>query len=208
MPVFILCVQCAAPIKNLYPPRNDISESKRIYIIKYEWHTGIAFNRKEASPYLPLLNDEFSKVKFIEVGWGDKAYFMADKGTMLLAIKAVLWPTRSVLHVWGFNRDPVLVFGDSRVMEISVSDQGFINMIQYFNNSFAVDSDMQNIKMNKGKDGLSQYYLSNEKYYGFKTCNVWTAKAIRKTGYPITPLYALSARNVFYQVNRNKNKQH
>lgn len=206
--IFILFVHCAAPVKNLYPPRHDISDNIQIYIIKYQWHTGIAFNRKEANPFLPLLKGEFSKMEFIEVGWGDKEYFMADKGTILLAIKAVLWPTRSVLHVWGFNGDPFLLFGASRVMEISISNQGFINMIQYINDSFAVDGDLQNIKLSKDSEGLSQYYLSKEKYHGFKTCNVWTARAIRRTGYPITPIYALSARNIFYQVKRNNDNQH
>lgn len=205
--VLVLFVQCAAPVKDLYPSGDIISETRKIYIIKYEWHTGIAFNRKEANPYLPILNDEFTNTEFLEVGWGDLAYFTAVKGNIILAIRAVLWPTKSALNVMGFNKHPVLVFGEKRVIEITVSNQGFINIIRHINNSFATDSNMLNIKLNTGNYGLSQYYLSKEKYHGFKTCNVWTARAIRKTGYPISPFYALRANNIFYQVKRNRNKK-
>lgn len=204
--VLLLYVNCAAPVKHLYPPAGDNPENKKIYIIEYRWHTGITFNRNEAIPYLPALYKDFRNAEYLEIGWGDLDFYTADRGTFPLALKAVLWPTKSTLRVAGYNKHPSLIFGESRTTEIILSEQGFINIIKYINNSFALDSDSMKIKINKETDGPVQFYLSREKYHGFKTCNVWTAKAVRSTGFPITPFFALTSKNLVKQIQRNKNK--
>jgi len=205
--IVILCfIQCAGPVKNLYPPENGNYDNKKIYIVKHTWHTGIIFNRSEANLYLPALADEFLHATYLEVGWGDLDFYTADRGNIFLALRAALWPTKSALCVVGFNKHPYLVFGEDRTVEVILSDQGFNNLIQYINCSFALNRDSLNIKLDSTTHGPSQFYLSKEKYHGFKTCNVWTAKAIRKTGFPITPFYALRARNVISQIRRNKNR--
>lgn len=198
--VLILFIHCTGPVDNLYPPDNNAPDNKKIYIVKHRWHTGIIFNRKEANPYFPAMKNEFLNAKYFEAGWGDLDFYTADKGNVLLALKAVLWPTKSALHIVAYQRHPALIYGKNRIAEILISNQGFINLIKYINDSYALDSDSLNIQINEASQGPSRFYLSNEKYHGFKTCNVWTAKAIRKTGYPITPFYALTAKNVLKQV--------
>ncbi len=202
--VFIFFMHCAAPVKNLYPPESLSSDNKKIYVVKHTWHTGIIFSRNEANVYLHALADEFLNASYLEVGWGDMDFYTADRGNIFLALKAVLWPTKSALCVVGFNRHPYLVFGEERAVEVIISDKGFINIIQYINSSFALGSDSLNIKLDTVMHGPSRFYLSGEKYHGFKTCNVWTAKALRKTGFPITPFYAIRAKNVISQIRRKK----
>jgi hypothetical protein len=36
------------------------------------------------------------------------------------------------------------------------------------------------------------------------TCNVWTARALRAAGFPITPVWALTAANVMFQVESGR----
>jgi uncharacterized protein (TIGR02117 family) len=204
--VLILFAKCTAPNISLYPPSGDNPDNKKIYIIKYRWHTGITFNREEALPYLASLNNDFQNAEYLEAGWGDLDFYTADRGTFPLALKAVLWPTKSALRVAGYNKHPSLIFGESRITEIVLSEQGFINIIQYINKSFALDSNSMNIKIKKETSGPGQFYLSKEKYHGFKTCNVWTAKAIRSTGFPITPFFALTSKKLIKQIERNENK--
>ena len=45
-------------------------------------------------------------------------------------------------------------------------------------------------------------YRARERYFLLKTCNTWTAQALRMTGAPITAPYALTAGNVMGQVRR------
>ncbi len=204
--VIICFIQCAAPVRNLYPPESGKSDNKKIYVVKHTWHTGIIFSRSEANSHLPALAGEFSDAAYLEVGWGDLDFYMAARGNIFLALKAALWPTKSALCIVGFNKHPCSVFGEDRVVEVNISDKGFINLIQHLNSSFALDSDSMNIKLDTVSYGPSRFYLSREKYHGFKTCNVWTAKALRKTGIPITPFYALRARNVITQIRRHIHK--
>jgi len=203
---FIFFIQCAAPVKNLYPPKSLSSDNKKIYIVKHTWHTGIIFSRSEANLFLPALADEFQDASYLEVGWGDMDFYTADRGNIFLALKATLWPTKSALCVVGFNKHPHFAFGEDRAVEIIISDKGFINLVRYINNSFALNRDSLNIKLDTVTHGPSRFYLSKEKYHGFKTCNVWTAKALRKTGFPITPFYAIRAKNVISQIRRQKYK--
>lgn len=204
--IFLFFIHCAAPVKNLYPPENSSSDNKRIYIVKHTWHTGIIFSRSEANLYLSALADEFLNTYYLEVGWGDLDFYTADKGNVFLALKAAFWPTKSALCVVGFNKHPFLVFGKDRVVEVIISNNGFINLIRYINSSFTLEGDSLNIKLDTVIYGPSRFYLSQEKYHIFKTCNVWTAKALRKTGFPITPFYALRAKNVISQIRRNKKR--
>jgi uncharacterized protein (TIGR02117 family) len=201
---FFFFMHCAAPVKNIYPPESLSSDNKKIYIVKHTWHTGIIFNRNEADLYLPALADEFLNSYYLEVGWGDMDFYTADRGNIFLALKAALWPTKSALCVVGFNKHPFLVFGEERTVEVIISDKGFINLIKYINNSFALYDDSLNIKLDTVMHGPSRFYLSKEKYHGFKTCNVWTAKGLRKTGFPIIPFYAIRAKNVISQIRRRK----
>jgi uncharacterized protein (TIGR02117 family) len=204
--VFFFFIQCAAPVKNLYPPDSLRTDNKKIYIVKHTWHTGIIFSRSEANLYLTALAHEYLNTSYLEVGWGDLDFYTADRGNMFLALKAVLWPTKSALCVVGFNKHPYLVFGEDRVVQVIISDKGFINLIRHINGSFALGIDSLNIKLDTVAHGPSRFYLSREKYHGFKTCNVWTAKAVRKTGFPITPFYALRAKNVISQIRRYKRR--
>ncbi|MGW8227829.1 MAG: DUF2459 domain-containing protein, partial [Gammaproteobacteria bacterium] len=40
--------------------------------------------------------------------------------------------------------------------------------------------------------GGGRFYLSRETYHAFNTCNVWTARALRAAGCPITPAFTLT----------------
>ena len=53
--------------------------------------------------------------------------------------------------------------------------------------SFARDEAGNAKSVGPGLYGNSRFYLSVETYHLFNTCNVWTAKALRAAGLPITP---------------------
>lgn len=201
---FIFYFGCTAHLGNLYPPVSSEAGIEKIYITKHTWHTGIIFSRKAANSYLGALKEDFPNVNYLEVGWGDLDFFTAEKGTVGLALKAVLWPTKSVLHVMPHNNHPFGFFGEGELIELSVSKQGFINLIQHINNSFALDGDSLSIKVEDEINIGGQFYLSKEKYHVFKTCNVWTAKAIKKTGFPMASTFALTSGNVISRIKRKK----
>lgn len=195
---------CATPRRNLYPPSPSGTDVETIFIAKHTWHTGIIFSKETANSYLPAIKDDFPDARYLEVGWGDRDFFTAPKGTVGLALKAVLIPTKSVLHVMPLDTHPFWYFDEGELIELTISNQGLVNLTQRINNSFALDSDSKNIKVENKSTIGGQFYLSNEKYHGFKTCNVWIAKAIKETGLPVRSFFALTSKNVMSQVERRK----
>ena len=180
------------------------TEYKKIYLLKHRWHTGIIINRSESCELLLALGNDFSNSQYIEIGWGDKDFYMAEKETVWLTIKAMFWPTKSVLHIAEINSHPLWLFKEQEIIELELTDENFAKLIQYFNNSFYIDSNQNNLKLGDGLYGNSQFYLSNEGYHLFKTCNVWIAKGLKIADIRIKPCFALTSKNVMKQLSKNK----
>ena len=179
----------------------DISLYK-IYVVKYDWHTGVIFERKAAVNFFPALQDDYKDFKFIEIGWGDKDFYMAEKETFWITFKAGMFPTKSALHVTALMNNPEIHYRGLEMVIIDLCEDDFKNLIQYFNKSFALDNTKNNIKLKDGLKENSLFYLSNEKYHIFKTCNAWIAKSLKRAGVPIHPFFALTSKNVIKQLKR------
>ena len=85
------------------------------------------------------------------------------------------------------------------IFEIAVSGRGFDRLVTFIQEAHARDEAGRAIPLGPGQYGNSRFYLAREKYFLLKTCNTWTARALRAAGAPITPLYALTAGNVMSQ---------
>jgi len=198
--LFLVGYGCVGPIERLYPPKAGES-TKIIYLINHnDWHTGIIMKMRDISPHVwPEISD-FEKFTYLEVGWGDKDYYQDQEPNFWVTIKAVFWPTESVLHVVGFNSPVEQFFFESEIIELELSDKGFENLSNFIHNTYARNELKETLELGEGKFENSLFYLAKGKFHLFKTCNVWTAQAIRSTGFPITPFYSITASNIIYQV--------
>ncbi len=115
-----------------------------------------------------------------------------------------MWPTESVLHVAENSSHQLERLNEEEIIEIELTEENFNKLIKYLNKSFSLDSNKHNIKLGKGLYGNSRFYLSNEHYHLFKTCNVWTAKGFKVADIPIKPCFALTSKNVMKQLSKNK----
>jgi uncharacterized protein (TIGR02117 family) len=189
---------CVKSIAGLYPPA-PADLVKPIYVINHGWHTGIAVRRADLPegvwPELPDVADS----EYVEVGWGNREFYMAPEGTLGLALKAVLWPTPGVLHVVGFDGPVQEFFRQREIVEILVSDRGFQRLAAFIGDAYAKDGSGRGMILGRGQYANSRFYAAREKYSLLKTCNTWTARALRSAGLPITSLYAVSAGNVMEQ---------
>ncbi len=191
-------------MRELYPPQAH-EPVKSIYLVSHGWHTGIVFKLDDI-PYdiWPEAYD-FTGTKYLEVGWGDKDFYQAPEITLWNKIKAALWPTSGVLHIVGFD-DPVhRAFPHSEIIELELSQSGFEQLCHYIHESYEKDTIGDVIPLGAGLYGDGKFYLSSEKYHLFKTCNVWTAKAIRSAGFPITPLFSLTTESLMSKVREQGN---
>ena len=124
---------------------------------------------------------------------------MASEGTLGLVLDAVLWPSPAVLHVVGFDGPVPQFFRQREIVEILLSARGFQRLAAFIGDAYAKDGAGRTMVLGQGQYANSRFYAAREKYSLLKTCNTWTARALRSAGLPITSLYAVSAGNVMAQ---------
>ncbi len=127
-------------------------------------------------------------------------YYQTPDPHMGLILKAALLPTASVLHIVGFSGSVPAYFPYSETIRIELSFAGFEQLTRTITASFARDEAGTTTSLGHGLYGNSRFYLSREIYHLFNTCNVWTARALRTAGLPITPARAISVESLMSQV--------
>ena len=197
----LLLSGCAKAVNSFYPPDPNQIDNKTIYIVKDRWHTGIILLKKDADPYIHFFND-FRNNRYLEIGWGDEAYYQAEEKTVWMGFKALFLPTDSIIHVAAFQMDPAAYFPKSEVVKLKLSKIGFINLVKFINNSFRLNEKKEVIKLGKGFYGKSGFYRANGTFHIFNNCNTWTAEAIYSSGFPIN-IYTFSAQSVLSQLKSN-----
>ena len=139
---------------------------------------------------------------FVELGWGDEGFYRAKKITFPLVLKAAFWPTPSVMHVAGFRGFVKRFYKVSDIVEIGLSDDEFDRMCRFISSAFARDESGKSNSLGPGIYGESLFYRANGRYYVPKTCNIWTAKALKSAGCPVIPQVATTAGNLISQSRR------
>lgn len=198
--LLIVLSSCNRPIREIYP-ENELQRTIPVYVISHGWHTGIAVGSEHLDEYLPN-HPQIPQAKYLMFGWGDGKYYPhPDPGAGLL-LRAALLPTESILHVVGINESVEQYFPSSRIVRIMIHETGATELAEFIANHFEVD---ENGNPFFAGDGLYQNsaFFKAEPYYFFpRTSNRWVAQALRRTGYPITPFFALTAENVMNQASK------
>lgn len=177
---------CATPRKDLSLPGPD-DPSKTIYLVRHGWHAGIVVKRADIPAGIWPQHHDFPDADYLEVGWGDRDYYMTPSPHLGITLKAGLVPTASVLHIVGFSGSVKRYFPGSEVIRIELSEIGFERLCSYLENSYALDEAGRSQTLGPSLYGAGRFYLSRENYHAFNTCNVWTARGLREAGCPIAP---------------------
>lgn len=199
--ILIITAGCLGPVKELYP--EEITERPvPVYIISHGWHAGIAIESEYVREYLPQ-HEEMPEARYLKFGWGDGRYYPDPDPGFRTLLSAALLPTRSVIQVVGVDIPLDRYFSASTIVKIKITEEGAKELALFVNDRFRKtdEGDIQ-----KAADGIylnSAFFEATGRYYLPKTSNVWTARALRKTGYPITPLYSFTSGNVVRQARKD-----
>jgi uncharacterized protein (TIGR02117 family) len=197
----LLGTGCLGPRQGLFPPKPG-ERTESVYVVTHGWHTGLAIKRAAIPPTLIPEKADFPKAEYLEIGWGDDAWYRAKKGTIAKGFRAMFLCDRSVFHVVGFSGTPAEFFPESRITRVDVSESGFTNLCEFISTQFVQETNEPAPPLQPGLYGDSYFYRAQWRYYCLKTCNYWTASALREAGCPITPIYAVPSGNVLYQTRR------
>ena len=199
--VLVIATGCLGPVASLYPSSPG-DPSTLVWVVDHGWHTGLVVERATIPPGLWLEQEDLPPAPYLEVGWGDAAFYRAENPGVGLAIKAALASAGSVLHLVALPASPDRTFAGREVVEIRLSLPGFQELARFVDNSFARSESGRAPRLGPGLYGISAFYPAHGRYHLLNTCNTWVADALRAAGAPITPAYAMTAGNLMWQARR------
>lgn len=194
----LLLAGCALRAPRVgYPPAPP---THTIYVHEAGWHAGLIVSVSEVPRALWPEIEAFAGYRYVRVGWGDKDFYPAPDFNLWFALKALFWPTASVLHIVAFDEAPAAFYPGSDLIALPVSAAGFRRLCRFVHASYAHDAQGKPVVLGPGLYGVSRFYLSDLSYHALRTSNVWTAQALELAGVPVRPALAPTSEMLFWQL--------
>ena len=185
----------------MYPPGLG-APTEPVWVVDHGWHTGLVVRRASIPVGLLPEQDDFPLAHYLEVGWGDADFYRAREPGIAVAIRAAVASRASVVHVVGLPIGPEEIFAGRDVVQIRLSRPGFEALARFVDDGFDREGRRVAPMLGTGLYGTSAFYPARGRYQLLNTCNTWNARALRAAGVPITPVYAMTAGNLMWQVRR------
>jgi len=183
----------------------SVPTSQEVYIVSHGWHTGFVVPASTIRSQIPQLYERFGDTPYLEFGWGDTGYYQAEEISSGLTMRAIFWPTGSVIHAVAVPERPDIHFPDNEVEVLCLDNHQYSLLIGFIEHSFYKDNDGNIIKSKIGNYGDSQFYKGEGDYYLMNTCNTWTAKGLKSAGLKISPAFKITAGSIMgYLSKHNK----
>ena len=196
----ILIFGCT-PAADLHKNQIERNHNKTFYIVRHKWHTGIVIKVSEIPYNLLPEKNHFPKAKYIEIGWGDAAFYRAKHIDFELISNALLFPTKSVVHIVGFETAVEVYFDKLQIIKIYSNQKDYRKMVNFIGQSLFRGTNQIAKPIGPGRYGYSNFYKGVENYHLFRTCNNWTAEALINAGIPISKILSGTAGGVANQLS-------
>jgi uncharacterized protein (TIGR02117 family) len=195
--IIIILAGCSAkPYIVSYAEEFEGSGQNEVYVVSHGWHTGFVIPAPEIQRVMPELERRFGNTPYIEFGWGDKGFYQAKETTLGLTLRAIFWPTESVVHSVAVPQKVEEYFSNSEVAKLCLNDGELSALIGFISSSFYRDRSGNLLELQKGIYGDSKFYSGVGDFYLMNTCNRWTAKGLKSIGMDISPTLKLTAGSV------------
>lgn len=205
--VLLLISACSAKPDVVDNTAIKLPSGGKIWIVSHDWHTGFVVPASLMQAQLPQLKTRFGNTPYIEFGWGDKGFYQAQEITTGITLRAIFWPTESVMHAVAVPRLPQDYFSASEVLSLCLKKDELALLIDFLVRSFATNDQGKLFVLKKGIYGNSQFYKGQGDYYLMNTCNKWTAKGLRSAKLDISPTFKLTADSVMDYLKKQKSEQ-
>jgi uncharacterized protein (TIGR02117 family) len=189
-----------APAQEGAPAQEDAAE-RTVYVVSIGWHTGIAIPRDAIadSGRMPEIAD-FPDAQYIEVGWGDRNYYMHADPSVFDALGAGIGPSPAVLHVIGMAVPPQRFFVSAEVIALPISAGELDRLIAHIDGVFDRPADGAARPLQSGLVRGAFFYPAHGEFHLFNTCNTWAARALSEAGLDISAGGVMTADDLMSRV--------
>ena len=181
------------------------AKERDIYLISTGWHTGIAM------PVDALLKRnlpetlDFNEIQYLEIGWGDRTFYQSPNLSYSALLNALLKPTSSVVHIYGFSDSIETTFKNSKTLKLTLTETEFTRLLYFIHKSLTRNVNGKALLEGVGLYGKNNsfFYLANDEFHLFNNCNTWVAKAIQSTGIGLDSTGIVTADNLLKTVRHS-----
>ncbi len=178
-----------------------------IYIANQGIHTEIIvpveneyFNWNQYLRLSEIGRDANSEYKYLSFGWGDRAFMLETPTSATInpvtAFNALFLPTPSTVQVQGY-----LVFPRNKETKcVKISGANYLKIVNFIKSSFQLDAGGNKNKIGYGYHNSDSFYEANGSYSILRSCNDWTAEALRKADVN-TPLWSTLSSAILFHLN-------
>jgi len=164
-----------------------------VHVVGHGWHTGIVFDRDAIPPGSWPEHARFPAARFLEAGWGDRAFYETPDAGIGLALRAAFASHGSALHLTGFDRPPAAPVTAVDVVAIELSPDGLAALARFVADTYARDGAGNPVELGPGLTARSRFYAAGRAYSLSYTCNTWVAEALHAAGCPASPPWPVTA---------------
>jgi uncharacterized protein (TIGR02117 family) len=183
-PMLLALGACAAPPNPV--EAKSSGPGVAVYLVAHDKHSGIAVRRADIPAGLWPESRDFPQAEYLEVGWGDRDYYMGRDQGFWGTLRAALGSDNpSVLHVAGVRGPLAENFPASEIIEVRLSRDGFERLARYIHDAYDRAGAPAAAPLGPGLYGDSRFYPARETFNLLRTCNVWTARGLRGAGLPV-----------------------
>ena len=192
---------CAGPVPSL-APREPTQPTVTIHVVGHGWHTGIVFRRDDIPETSWPEHARFPAARFLEAGWGDRAFYETPDAGVWLALKAAFGSEASVLHVAGFDRPPAAHFPAAELVAIDLPAPSYAALARFVSATYARGAAGSPVELGPGLFPLSRFYAATRPYSLSYTCNSWVAEALHAAGCPVASPWPVTAGGLLREARR------
>lgn len=200
--ILLLGLSACSSASHCYSDADTTTAMRSIYVVRRGLHTGIALRIEDWPDRTGRLFQDFPSASYLEFGWGDAAYYQAQKKTLGVTLAAVFWPTDSVMEVIGLDALSTQRTKDYEAVEVLLSDAGWRALSASIAASFAGDTITPTGTVFTTAAGQSRFYYARGHFYFPRMCNRWTAERLKAASCPIQDWSVVAASRVMREARR------
>lgn len=150
-----------------------------IWIVQQAWHAGIVLPRSAFARAGADLPESLESGRWVEAGWGDRAYYPDPSAGSAALTGAVAWPGPAVLQLVAVGRSPPAAFASQAMVRLRVSRAAQARAARAVAATLAPGEPERLAPALYGRGG---FYPAAGGYHLFNTCNSWAARVLAAAG--------------------------
>jgi hypothetical protein len=192
---------CSAdPVETAAPADGQAQgPSASLYVLRRGRHTDVVIEAAQVRGALAQLKKDFPGARYLVFGFGDRQYMLATHKNLGHALLAP-FPGAGIMLVAGIKDTPAQVYGADHLAALSLRPAQLDAVEGFIWSSLQPGADGSVSPYLHGTYADNIYYASSKTYYGFYTCNTWTAEALQAGGFPVHSGGVLFSGQVWEQV--------